>query len=413
MSAGALLCSDSPPKKSSGSQVGSTTAAATGDAKPSTTASGRLFAEFSCTRRDRDGTAAVDRRPPLPPPRRQTAGPARTVAAAEKSSPPPPPATTATASIEDVIGRLRLDEARRPSSATVTGDVGGVRRVPRMGTRLCGDVPTPSWLAVTAGEPPLPASVETPPNRLRPVDSTPDDDCVGAAPSPWQAVSASQGNVGVSAGADRRFGGVSRGTQTDDLPAAVGCELEAFRVCADVMYTNRANLRHTIAVQQRLFRQQLADRQAAAAGIQPPIADDRARPADTHDSRATSPTKPAGKLEWIVRKRSDGSRYVTRRPMRCRPESAARRSTTAWVGDAATTTTDDDEAEQPKTGRYWTRDERRRHVAERRQREAMKQLKRAAAACRCPTDRPQHALSAELAAINRHRQTALLSVATV
>jgi len=91
-----------------------------------------------------------------------------------------------------------------------------------------------------------------------------------------------------------------------------------------------------------------------------------------------------------------------------------RRTTTARVGVGdATTTTDDDETEQPKTGRYWTRDERRQHVAERRQREAMKQMKRSAAISSTPGSRTEHALAAELAVIGRHRQTPLLSVATV
>jgi len=164
------------------------------------------------------------------------------------------------------------------------------------------------------------------------------------------------------------------------------------------MYTNHANLRHTIAVQQRLFRQQLAHRQTGAT---PPAAAAVDCPCPVTGDGAT--TRPAARLEWIVRKRSDGSRYVTRRPVR---------PTTAWVSDL--TTTDDDDVEQPKTGRYWTRDERRQHVAERRQRHAMKQMKRATTTMsRCPSRPAQHALAAELAAISRHRQTALLSVATV
>lgn len=346
---------------------------------PPPTVPAELFPEFCYSRRDRDDPSA-DRRPPLPPPRRPSVPPRTAV---DKSSPPPPPATTATANIEDVIGRLRLDEARKSSAPA--GDC-GVRRVPRMGTRLCGDVTTPSRTA-TVDEP----TAESPSTRLRPADFTLEDDLQLSRGGTTMASAVFPVDVGAG---DRRPG-VSRSTQTDDVTPAAA-DVEAYRVCADVMYTNRANLRHTIAVQQRLFRQQLADRQAA---IPPRPVDEHPQP-ETRD-RATSP--PA-KMEWIVRKRSDGSRYVTRRPVRSVRRSAA------WVGDA--TTTDDDEAELPKTGRYWTRDQRRQHVAERRQREAVKQLKRAAA-CRSPTGRPQHGLAEELAAICRHRQTPLLSVATV
>ena len=358
------------------------------DIKPQTVST-ELFPEVCYARRDRDGPA-VDRRPPLPPPRRPSAA-ARP--ATDKSSPPPPPASAATASIEDVIGRLRLDDARKVSPSTVDG---GVRRVPRMGTRLRSDVASSRSTAVSDPAPPAPA--DTPSTRLRPPDLSLDDDGrlsplsredVAVATCPMMPVDA----VSCVEPVDR-LPGVSRSTQTnsDGPPSA---ELEAYRVCADVMYTNRANLRHTIAVQQRLFRQQLADRQATM----PRSADDRKPDTDV------GVTKPTTKMEWIVRKRSDGSRYVTRRPVRSRSESVRRSA--ALVGDA--TTTDDDEVEQPKTGRYWTRDQRRQHVAERRQREAIKR----ATASSSSSGRPQHALAEELAAIGRHRQTPLLSVATV
>jgi len=107
-------------------------------------------------------------------------------------------------------------------------------------------------------------------------------------------------------------------------------------------------------------------------------------------------------------------RYVTRRPVRARG-----RSKSTWMCDATTTTTtDDDDVDQPKTGRYWTRDQRRQHVAERRQRDEARQLKRTAAVAGCSRSpmsgaRPQHGLAEELATIGRHRQAPLLSVATV
>lgn len=366
-----MLCSDSPPRKTCTGSPVSTTA----DVRPSTTVSTELFPEFTYARRDCDGQP-VDRRPPLPPPRRPAVAP--------RSSPPPPPATTATASIEDVIGRLRLDEARKMAASNPATDC-GVRRVPRMGTRLCGDV-APLWSA--------PLSEPAPPEIARLSDLTLDKDRLSPPPRDGMAAAMFSVEVGSSGGVvDRRLG-VSRSTQTDsDAP------VEAYRVCADVMYTNRANLRHTIAVQQRLFRQQLADRQST---IQRPTPDDGPRPTAPDDRPQPGATMTPAKMEWIVRKRSDGSRYVTRRPVRTVRRSAA--------GDV--TTTDDDEAEQPKTGRYWTRDQRRQHVAERRRRDAVKQIKREAA-CRSPTGRAQHGLAEELAAIGRHRQTPLLSVATV
>jgi len=282
-----------------------------------------------------------DAHPAVPPPPRPR----------RRAPSPPPGADAATASIEHVIGRLRL--------ASASGDQ---RRVPRMGTRL-------STTDVTSSSSRFNEPLPPPPGPER------DGDAAAV-----RAVDASDGR------------GVSRSTQTDSMTSS------SYRLCAaDVMYTNRANLRPTIAVQQRLFRQQLADRQSSSAPPRPPAATDPRPGPVTADARP----RGSGKQEWIVRRRSDGSRYVTRRPVRCK--------TATWVG-CETTTTDDDDASQPpaRTGRYWTRDERRQHVAERRHRlQAVKS--------RCPGQ--LHGLAAELAAISRHhqRQTPqqLLSVATV
>jgi hypothetical protein len=198
-------------------------------------------------------------------------------------------------------------------------------------------------------------------------------------------------------------GVATRGTQT--MAAA-----EAYEKCADVMYTNHANLQHTIAVQQRLFRQQLADRHRRHPS--PTVQCDGT--ADNVASASASSgcsSRGAERLEWVVRRRSDGSRYVARRPVNAsaprmpsvdscnrRPSSAAKTSSIllssgrsaaeAWT----TTDDDDDEYDSPKAGRYWTREQRRQQVADRRRRAALKQQARedaaaaAAASVISPTD---------------------------
>jgi len=82
----------------------------------------------------------------------------------------------------------------------------------------------------------------------------------------------------------------------------------AYEQFARVMYTNRANLEHTIAVQQRLFQQQLA-RPAAQPPPLPP------RPAAQVNGGGERSDGTA-QLEWVVRRRADGTRYITRRPAR-------------------------------------------------------------------------------------------------
>jgi len=219
--------------------------------------------------------------------------------------------------------------------------------------------------------------------------------------------------------------GVSRGTQT---LAAVS---KAYQQCADVMYTNHANLEHTIAVQQRLFRQQLADRHRRQSTspttitlVTPPR---RAR--DNKVETFPSVTSSHQRIEWVVRRRSDGSRYVTRRPAgtstsRSTPavESPRHRQTSVKTTNVSngrlfaeawtTTDDDDDDGESPKAGRYWTREQRRQHVADRRRREVLKQQAKEAAETAAdlisPTDnrvrrginRVRRALVSDMAAVD-------------
>ena len=191
---------------------------------------------------------------------------------------------------------------------------------------------------------------------------------------------------------------------------------------ADVMYTNKANLQHTMMVQQNLFQQQLQAQQriAAAAGnpsesaASPPsqptsspsrspakqhratnasiavahchattttataaattqssaqtIDDETLRCAAAADPRAVVTDVVVGKtavvgvdvqMEWVVKRRADGSRYITRRPVRNRfLKERARKLAEERCG----VTTDDDAVSELKVGRYWSREERKRHL---------------------------------------------------
>lgn len=86
----------------------------------------------------------------------------------------------------------------------------------------------------------------------------------------------------------------------------------AYEQFARVMYTNRANLQHTIAVQQRLFQQQLTHPAfhgyINTALVPPPLPPRRGMKVSEDGEES------AGQLEWVVRRRADGTRYITRRP---------------------------------------------------------------------------------------------------
>ena len=146
-------------------------------------------------------------------------------------------------------------------------------------------------------------------------------------------------------------GGMNRSSQTDDVDAdrrRRSQRQELYRRYADVMYTNPFNLEHTIAVQQALFLQQVDGPETQ----QDPEGDG-------------APSRRADQaMEWVVKRRADGSRYITRRPAKCPRSRRAERRRTAEdrrQRQRVETTTDDGRSEC-KAGRYWTRHERRRQV---------------------------------------------------
>ncbi|XP_016057925.1 PREDICTED: E3 ubiquitin-protein ligase PDZRN3 [Miniopterus natalensis] len=69
---------------------------------------------------------------------------------------------------------------------------------------------------------------------------------------------------------------------------------------------------------------------------------------------------PEPRAEWKVKVRSDGSRYITKRPVRDR---LLRERALRIREERSGLTTDDDAASDMKLGRYWSREERKQHVA--------------------------------------------------
>ncbi|XP_076870185.1 E3 ubiquitin-protein ligase PDZRN3-B isoform X2 [Brachyhypopomus gauderio] len=91
--------------------------------------------------------------------------------------------------------------------------------------------------------------------------------------------------------------------------------------------------------------------------------------------RDPTSSEPGPKMEWKVKIRSDGTRYITKRPVRDRllKERALRIREERSGG----MTTDDDAASELKMGRYWSKEERKQHAVrakeQRQRREFMKQ----------------------------------------
>ena len=190
---------------------------------------------------------------------------------------------------------------------------------------------------------------------------------------------------------------VSRMSQTEEDNPQKESLQELYTQYADVMYTNRANLQHTIMVQQKLFQQQLMQRARSRQQQQQEQQQRKSKrkPADESPhsrSSSSSKGKPADKsrsnsgnrsgssgdhceavknedsgsgMEWVVKRRADGSRYITRRPVRNRLlKERAKKLNEERCG----LTTDDDAMSELKVGRYWNKEERKRHLEKSRDR---------------------------------------------
>ncbi|XP_037334791.2 PDZ domain-containing protein 4-like isoform X1 [Pungitius pungitius] len=87
-----------------------------------------------------------------------------------------------------------------------------------------------------------------------------------------------------------------------------------------------------------------------------------------------SPASSLPRMEWKVKIRSDGSRYVAKRPVR---DSLLKARAMKIREERSGTTTDDDAVSEMKMGRYWSKEERKRQLLkareQRRRREFMMQ----------------------------------------
>ncbi|XP_074645999.1 E3 ubiquitin-protein ligase PDZRN3-like [Tubulanus polymorphus] len=143
---------------------------------------------------------------------------------------------------------------------------------------------------------------------------------------------------------------------------------------ATVMYTNKANLEHTIQVQQQMFQQQIKLKQKQGS-TSPPTG----QQCETPTSPAAPPSESGNisgstqQMEWVVKRRADGSRYITRRPVRNKllKERAKKLSE-----ERSGMTTDDDAMSEMKLGRYWNKDERKKHLEKAKEHKRRKEIMR-------------------------------------
>jgi len=79
--------------------------------------------------------------------------------------------------------------------------------------------------------------------------------------------------------------------------------------------------------------------------------------AHTTDAEETS-AADANNMEWVVKRRSDGTRYIMKRPRKVMLNQRKQKLEIERCG----MTTDDDAMSELKVGRYWSKEDRRRHL---------------------------------------------------
>lgn len=195
------------------------------------------------------------------------------------------------------------------------------------------------------------------------------------------------------------------------------------------MYTTKANLEHTIMLQQEMFRQALIQQQKikpwqkrsrsnestgqpavnhrpSSQIVYPPNSNNHPNGTPTSPSKhfrnqiglvhSTSLSKfketkndkqasGSGKqtndqsgnnvnMEWKIKKRPDGTRYITRKPIRSK---ILKERAEIINQERSGLTTDDDTMSELKVGRYWTKDERKKHSERAKDRKRREMLLRA------------------------------------
>lgn len=100
--------------------------------------------------------------------------------------------------------------------------------------------------------------------------------------------------------------------------------------------------------------------------------------AETAQNNCNAKKNDGGEEEamvWKVKRRPDGTRYIVRRPAKSRQvikERNVRLNVERLRDDI--TTTEDDTMSEIKTGRYWTREERKKHIEKAKERRQQQQL---------------------------------------
>ncbi|KAH8026361.1 hypothetical protein HPB51_020345 [Rhipicephalus microplus] len=153
--------------------------------------------------------------------------------------------------------------------------------------------------------------------------------------------------------------------KTVSEPACVrrGSAVPDYASLYPTMYTNKQNLQHTMWLQPHLFREALARRNGRVHATKSSSSSALPTPTSTKKDQLVSATTGGGehggdetdlKSQWKVKRRADGTRYITRRPARTK---LLKEREQKILEERSGLMTDDDNHSELKTGKYWTLDQ--------------------------------------------------------
>ncbi|KAE9556506.1 hypothetical protein FO519_000200 [Halicephalobus sp. NKZ332] len=125
----------------------------------------------------------------------------------------------------------------------------------------------------------------------------------------------------------------------------------------ETYYTSREKLAETLAFQQNAVREMMMNHQSNLNGKQDRVTDQQKSEAESQE------------YTWKLKRRSDGSCYVTKKPVRHQVLKAREEQLNK---ERTGLSTDDDAASELKNGRFWSREERKKHLEKAREKKADK-----------------------------------------
>ncbi|XP_063705514.1 E3 ubiquitin-protein ligase PDZRN3 [Culicoides brevitarsis] len=139
--------------------------------------------------------------------------------------------------------------------------------------------------------------------------------------------------------------------------------LNSASVASSTMYTNMANLHQTMLLQQKMFRQAMVQQNTMSNTkhyTAPNLSQYQFVSGQQTYRTSLQPRTNEENMVWKVKRRQDGTRYIVRRP--CNRSKVLRERANKIAEERNELTTEDDTVSEIKLGRFWPKEDRKKHL---------------------------------------------------